>query len=197
MIEWLDKIDTQLFLLLNGLHSPFWDKIMWFASGKLSWLPLYILLLFFIYRKIGLKTWFALLLIILLITLSDQSSVHFFKNVFERFRPCHDPEISHLVHLVNNKCGGKFGFVSSHASNSFALAMFIALFFKKRSYTVFIFFWAALVSYSRIYLGRHYPGDIIGGMLLGIIIGLGVYHLFTFLYLKTFGKNSLELLKTP
>jgi len=111
-----------------------------------------------------------------LIALSDLSSVHFFKNVFERLRPCHDPELIDRVHLVNGECGGAFGFVSSHAANCFALAVFLVKILGKayRHFTPLILLWAAVVAYSRIYLAVHFPGDVLCGALLGTIIGFGV-----------------------
>ena len=122
MLESLNEIDSLLFLFFNGFNSPFWDKIMFFISGKLSWLPLYLTIIFFFFKKLGLKNGaITLTSAILLIALADQISVNLFKNVFERPRPCHNLNIKHLVHTVNH-CGGKFGFVSSHAANSFAFA---------------------------------------------------------------------------
>lgn len=184
MIEWLNNIDTKMFLFFNGIHSPFWDQIMWFASEKLTWLPVYLFILYLLYKKYSKNIWIPILAVVILITLSDQSSVKLFKNVFERLRPCHNPEIKHLVHLVNNKCGGKFGFVSSHAANTFALATFTTLIFRLKKYSVFIFSWAVLISYSRIYLGRHYPGDVLGGAILGILAGFLVYKLLILVYRK-------------
>jgi len=119
-----------------------------------------------------------LLLVVLLITISDWSSVHLFKNVFQRLRPCHDPDISHLVHLVNNHCGGKYGFVSSHAANAFAVVGYTVMIIRNRYYTIGIITWATLVSYSRIYLGVHYPGDVLGGAVLGLGVGFLVYWIF-------------------
>ena len=182
MIEWLDKIDIKLFLFLNQFNSDFWDRIMWFASGKLSWLPLYVFLLFLIFRKYKRNFWIPVLTIVLLITLSDQASVHLFKNVFERLRPCHNPEIKSMVHLVNNRCGGLYGFVSSHAANTFSLAVFTILIIQNRILTIGMISWASLVSYSRIYMGRHYPGDMLGGAILGILIAWLLFYLFTRIY---------------
>lgn len=180
LIQW----DTELFLFLNDINSPTWDKIMWFISGKEEWIPLYVLLLGWIIWKFRMKSIWILLLIPVLITLSDQSSVKLFKEVFERLRPCHNPDIQHLVHTVNNKCGAKFGFVSSHAANSFALAGYLSKVFKIKWFSVFIYLWASVVSYSRVYLGVHYPGDIIGGAILGLVIAWLVYQLLVFVQKK-------------
>lgn len=185
LIQW----DTDLFLFLNDLNSPFWDKIMWFVSGKYEWIPLYIILLGLIIWKYRMKSILVILMIPILITAADQISVKLFKEVFERLRPCHNSDIQHLVHTVNNKCGGKFGFVSSHAANSFALAGYLALIFRNKWFSMFILFWAALVSCSRVYLGVHYPGDILGGAVLGLIIAGLVYMLFAFLEIKFFNKG--------
>lgn len=180
MIAWLLEADQAFFLFLNGLHHPWLDPVMVFISGKFSWLPLYLLLLFFIIRQYGWESVRILLFIALLISMSDQLSVKAFKLVFERLRPCHEPELQGLIHLASGRCGGSFGFVSSHAANSFALASFVFLLFKTNwKYTgMFAFGWAAVVSYSRIYLGVHYPADILGGALLGIACGYFVWLLY-------------------
>lgn len=177
MLETILNLDTDLFLFLNGLNSPFWDPIMIFFSGKLTWLPLYLLLIFFMYRKFGWRLVWPLIGVVLVVVLADQTSVHLFKNVFERLRPCHNPEIQEFIHLASGRCGGRFGFVSSHAANSFGVATFLAYLFRRRWFSISILIWAALVSYSRIYLGVHYPADIIVGGLLGAVCGVSVWNL--------------------
>ena len=171
------EIDTDLFLFLNQFYNNFFDIIMKQISAKLIWVPLYSIVLFFLYKKFKLKKTILLLFFFaLLITLTDQTSVHLFKNVFQRLRPCHNPEIQQLTHFLSLP-GSKFGFVSSHAANSFAFAFLSLLLFRNKNYTIFILTWAFVVSYSRIYLGVHYPLDIIGGAALGIFISILIYRI--------------------
>jgi undecaprenyl-diphosphatase len=178
MIGWLQQVDTQLFLFLNSLGTPFWDPIMIFFSGKLTWLPLYLAIVFYMYRRFGWRLVWPLLGAALVVTLADQSSVHLFKDVFERLRPCHESALQDLVRLPTGRCaGGQFGFVSSHATNTFGVAVFLANLFRRRWFTVAIILWAAGVSYSRIYLGVHYPGDVLGGAMLGSVCGYAVWNL--------------------
>lgn len=175
MIEHLDK---QLFLFLNSLNSPFWDQVMHAISGKLIWVPLYLAILIWIgfrYRK---RFPIIFLLVILAVVLADQGSVHLFKNVFHRLRPCHDPELAGLVHLVKGECGGLYGFVSSHAANSFNVALLSLMLIRKRWYSVSILVWASVVGYSRIYLGVHFPGDVVCGAMFGSLVGWGVFKLY-------------------
>ncbi len=177
MLEILNTWDTKLFLLLNGMHSPFWDTVMWHIGGKFQWIPLYAFLLGYMIHRFGRRSVWIVLGAIVLITLCDQSSVHLFKNVFERLRPCHQPHLAGMVHLVKDHCGGRYGFVSSHAANTFGLAVFTGLFVRRRYYWAGMLFWALLVSYSRIYAGVHYPGDILGGAILGALLAKGMYLL--------------------
>jgi undecaprenyl-diphosphatase len=173
----LEQLDQQLFLFLNSLNSPFLDTVMHAISGKVIWVPLYLSILIFLGIKYKRKFLIILLFIILAATLADQASV-LFKNLVQRLRPCHEPSLEGLIHLVNGECGGKFGFVSSHATNSFNVALISLLFIKKRWYTISIILWASVVGYSRIYLGVHYPGDVICGSLLGALIGWSIYKLY-------------------
>ncbi|MFC2081341.1 phosphatase PAP2 family protein [Bacteroidota bacterium] len=179
MLETLNNWDTQLFLFFNGMHSPFWDSVMWWVSGKTSWIPLYILILGYLVYTFRWKVLWIVLGVAVLVTMSDQASVHLFKNVFERLRPCQQSHIAGIVHLVNDHCGGLYGFVSSHASNTFAIAFFTALWIRKRWFWIGIIPWAILVGYSRVYLGVHFPGDILGGAILGILLAWGTYQIMS------------------
>jgi undecaprenyl-diphosphatase len=174
----LERLDQQLFLFLNSIHSPFWDQVMYTISGKVIWAPLYLAILLFLGFKFKRKFLVILLFIILAVALADQISVQLFKNIVQRLRPCHEPSLEGLVHLVKGECGGQFSFVSSHATNSFNVALISLLFIRKRWYTISIVLWALVVGYSRIYLGVHYPGDVICGSLVGAFVGWSIYSLY-------------------
>jgi undecaprenyl-diphosphatase len=151
---------------------------MFAISGKLIWVPLYLAILWWLYRIYGRKFPILLLFVLIAVILADQVSVQVFKNTFQRLRPCHEPAIQGMVHLVNNQCGGLYGFVSSHATNSFNVALFSLMLIRRRWYSISIVSWAAIVGYSRIYLGVHYPGDVICGAILGSLIGYSVVKLY-------------------
>lgn len=191
----LEKLDQQLFLFLNSLHSPAWDKVMVLVSAKLTWVPLYLFILVLLAIKYRRSFLIIIPLIILTITAADQLSVHAFKEVFMRLRPCHEPSLEGLVHTVNDKCGGMYGFVSSHAANSFAAAVLSIGLLRKKWFTALMISWAVLVSYSRVYLGVHYPGDIIAGAALGALLGYLFYTLYFYfdeklVYNSNFFRNS-------
>jgi undecaprenyl-diphosphatase len=190
-IDSIKELDTELFLYLNSKHNAFFDPVMFWASHKYFWIPLYALFLFLAWKYYGKKVWLVALAAALLIVLADQISVHAFKNVFLRYRPCHNLAICEQVHLNDGK-GGMYGFISSHAANTFALAMFLWLLFrgKIRYFGAMIFTWAILVSYSRIYNGVHYPLDIVGGAILGMGIGIVVFKLFQYADRKLYDKNN-------
>lgn len=173
----LERLDQQLFLFLNSLNSPFWDQIMNMLTGKTIWIPLYLAILIYLGVKYKRKFLIILLFIILAATMADQISV-LIKNAVERPRPCHEPALEGLVHTFNGYCGGAFGFVSSHATNSFNVALISLLFIRKRWFTIGIIIWALVIGYTRIYLGVHYPGDVVCGSVLGAAIGWLNYRLY-------------------
>ena len=164
------------------MHNNFFDVIMYWFSNKVIWIPLYIYFFYLAFKKEGNRIWLVVIAAAVLILLSDQISVHVFKNVFLRYRPCHNLLIQAKVHLLNGHCGGTYGFVSSHAANTFALAMFLTLIFKDniKKFGIIIFIWASLVSYSRIYSGVHYPADVAAGAIVGMGIGVVVFKIYQY-----------------
>lgn len=179
-MQYLNKLDTELFLFLNGQHNTFFDPIMYWFSDKLIWVPMYLLIVFFIIKHYKMKGIFILIFVGLVILACDQTASHLIKNLVLRLRPSHEPSLAGLIHLSKAGPGGLYGFVSSHAANTFGLATFMYFVlddrFKWLKYWLFI--WAVLVSYSRIYNGVHYPGDVLGGALVGISFGWSMAKLY-------------------
>ncbi|MBP1593312.1 MAG: putative rane-associated phospholipid phosphatase [Bacteroidetes bacterium] len=179
-IQQLIQYDKSAFLALNGSDSTFWDGFMWVYTSTVVWIPLALVLLYVIIRNNKLKE--ALLIILLIaitITICDRVSSGVFKPIFKRFRPAQDPEFMYLVDIIHGYRGGRYGFISSHAANTFG-------------YTFAFLFWAIITCYSRIYLGVHYLGDIICGAILGFISGLLVYYIYKYIRSKYFYDKRLN-----
>lgn len=188
MIDWIIDIDKDLFLYLNHLRTDWVDPVMLFLSAKKVWIPLYLLILGLIAYRFRKKAIVLILGLILSVVAADQITSGFMKPFFKRPRPCHETTLSGQV-LTPGKCGGKYGYASSHAANTFAVAAFMFFLFREdKKYRWILFGWATLVSYSRIYLGVHYPLDIITGALIGTGCG--------FLLLRVAHRLNDKLIKT-
>jgi undecaprenyl-diphosphatase len=195
MISWLESIDRSILLFINGLNTPFLDELMWFFSGKLSLIPFYLILLYFLKKE---NNWsnsgLICIGVFLTVLISDQTSVHLFKEIFQRYRPSHNLEISHLLHYYEIKPGdfyrgGTYGFISSHAANYFGMLGFVLPLFseKYRILKVIAIVLGIIVSLSRVYLGVHYPSDVFLGAALGLLIGWSMNH-FIYSRFKFDGK---------
>jgi undecaprenyl-diphosphatase len=179
VFETLVNIDWGLFKAINGLHSEFWDTIMWWFTEKITWVPLYIFLAVLLYRKFGRLGLIMIAFSALLILISDQTS-GMLKDLFQRERPCHNDALAFDIHLVRERCGGLYGFVSSHAANTMALAVYVLLLTKARFRWVnrILLFYVLVVSYSRVYMGNHFPADIVGGWMIGIFAAFITYYFY-------------------
>ena len=172
MLDQLLEYNKDFFLFLNTLGSPTWDHFWLIITNKLTFIPLYALLLFLIYKKFGLKSLLIIILVVAaMITFTDQVT-NIFKRSFERPRPCGDEALSSQIRFIAVRCG-KYGFFSGHSSNSMAVAIFTGLLLKPffKNLIFVLLFWSAIVAYSRIYVGVHYPLDIICGMAFGAVSG--------------------------
>jgi len=177
LINDIIEIDKTLFLALNDMHHPLLDGFMYYISQVWTWIPLYLAIIITWIKKWKMEALWVILTAVVCLVLTDQLST-FMKETLERLRPSHNPEFEGLVHHVKGYLGGKYGFVSSHASNVFGFALLTSLIVKHKVYTVFIFMWAIMVAYSRIYLGVHYPLDIIGGLILGMLMAVITYTIY-------------------
>jgi len=181
IIEQLLEIERDTFLWLNGSgHCAFLDRFLWLFSGKLTWLPLaafFVAALFWHNRRHWREALLLLVAIAVVITVCDQFASGFCKTFFHRFRPTHHPDFMNDVITVNGYRGGRYGFISSHAANSFGFATLTATLFRRRAYTLAIFLWALINAYSRIYLGVHFISDIVPGILVGVLVGIAAAFL--------------------
>lgn len=177
MIEYLSGIDADALLAVNGLHDMFQDAFWWMVTAKWSSLLLVLALAWILLHQNRRHALLVLAMLVLSILVADQVSSGLIKHLVERLRPTHDPSLESMVHVINGYRGGLYGFVSSHAANSFAVATLIALVMRHRVVTLSMFTWALLQCYSRVYLGVHYPGDILGGIIVGVLAGWLVWQL--------------------
>lgn len=190
MLEFLLKIDEQLFLFINGLHSPFGDAFMTLMSSKTAWIPLYVILAALIYLRFKKQTGWIILGIAVCIGLSDITGSKIFKPNIKRLRPSHEAHLENKIHLTIGDNGepyrgGKYGYFSSHASTTFCLATFMFLLFRKknRAFSA-LFLWSFVIGISRIYLGVHYPLDVLTGFFFGALYAFLAFQIPYFKKLK-------------
>ncbi len=187
MISRLLQFDTDLLLAINGFHNSFLDVFLWQVSARATWIPLYVAMLALIvvaYRpqqRFRRDWWIGIAVVILAfaacVGLADFISSGVIKHAVCRLRPTQEPALEPLLHIVNGYHGGRYGFVSSHAANTFATALLFSLLIRQRHSTLTLLCWVALNCWSRMYLGVHYPGDIIGGLAVGAVVALAIYGL--------------------
>lgn len=187
-VDTLIHYDQELLLALNGVHAPWADTLMYWITFKFTWIPMYLALAMITIKAEGKKSIGIFIAVIVAVALADQITSGIMKPYFHRFRPCHEPDLAGMVHEITG-CGGQFGFASSHASTSFAVAgVWFALLKDKVNYMWLLLVWAALYSYSRVYAGVHYPGDILVGALIGILVAWVCIRLYFIFLAKYFGN---------
>lgn len=192
-MESIKNLDQSLLLFLNSFHNDFWDKAVTIFTSIEIWIPFYLLIIYFIIKTYKKNAVYILILIGLSIAVGDQFT-NLIKNSVERLRPTQDPILGSIVHNIYNR-GGEYGFFSAHAANTFILAIITAKLFKNQIYTILIFTWAVLVSYTRIYIGLHYPGDILTGWIWGFLAGWGFYQLMVIVQKRYFNANFPDISK--
>ncbi|HEY6142864.1 MAG TPA: phosphatase PAP2 family protein [Flavobacterium sp.] len=177
MLDKIQSLDTQLFVYLNSLGSEKYDALWLIITKQFSWIPLFLLLLYVIYKKIGRKqTLFLILFVAIMLVFTDQIT-NLVKNGFQRLRPCNNPEINSFIRIVQAR--SSFSFFSGHAANTMAVAVFLYLILKdKFKYFGLLFLWPLIFAYSRIYLGLHYPGDILAGYIFGAFFAFLMFKLY-------------------
>lgn len=185
------QLDTQLSLFVNGCHSSLADQFFYLYSKTNVWIPFYIAYILLFIKKLGKNSLWVVIGLVIAVIVSDQISSSFFKPLVERFRPSHEPSLVGQIHIVNEYVGGLYGFVSSHAANTSAIALFLILLLRNNWHSVILLSWTLLSSYSRVYLGVHYVGDVVCGTIVGLLSAWLVFKL----YIRNKGKFEPSSLK--
>nr|WP_315258599.1 phosphatase PAP2 family protein [uncultured Flavobacterium sp.] len=177
MLEKVLALDTQLFIYLNSLGSETYDGLWLFITKQVNWIPFFLLLFYLIYKKLGIKQTGYLLIFVAVLVLATDQLTNLFKYTFQRPRPCNNPEINTFIRIVQTRTS--FSFFSGHAANTMAVATFLYLIFNNQfKYFWLLFLWPLIFAYSRIYLGLHYPIDILTGYLFGFVLGWLMYKVY-------------------
>ena len=189
--------DKKLLLLINGMHCQYWDCFFRIYTGTLVWLPLFVALAWMFFRRQNVQGIVSIFFVAMVVLVCDQVSSSICKPLFERLRPTHDDVLQYLVHTVGGYRGGSYGFVSSHAANAFGIVTFVTLVVRNRALGMALTAWALINCYSRAYLGVHYVGDLVAGMLLGIVVGAVAYQLYLrsimrFIVIPRHNKRTLK-----
>jgi len=188
MIEQIDSWDKKALVFINGFHADWLDPVMFYITMTEFWTPLFVFLLYLIFRDYKKHGWLVVAGIVVSILLTDRITAGLMKPFFERLRPSQNPELEGMLHHVNNYKGGLYGFASSHAANTCGIAVFFFLLFRDRYRYIWLMFgWVAVMCYTRLYLGVHYPGDILAGLIVGLLSGFAAFRFYEWLARK-FGK---------
>lgn len=188
MLEKIVDLDKQLLVFLNGLGSETFDPLWFFLTKQINWIPFFLFLLYLVYKKLGAKQTIIVMLFVAVLLTVNNTITEFFKETFQRLRPCNDPEIKEIIR--NIKPSSTFSFFSGHSSNTMAVFVFLYSIFKRHyKYFVLIVLWPFIFAYSRVYLGLHFPTDILAGYTCGIIMGFLTYKLYQLLQIRYFKVN--------
>ena len=194
MLDTLIDLDSQLLLFFNSFHTPFLDRFMMLFTGRFIWAPMYALILLLFFKKYNpLRAGVFAVMLVAAIALTDQTCATVLRPIFERLRPSNlNNPLSEFVTVVDGYRGGRYGFPSCHAATSFALAIFLSLVVRRRGFSLVIFGWAMLNSYSRMYLGVHYPGDILVGATIGSAYGFICHRLALLTAMRLIKRRDID-----
>ena len=190
MLEFLKELDARLLVAINHSNNHVLDFLFYWISNKWIWIPFYFFLAYRVFKIDGRNGFILMIFVAATIAVCDQLASSFLKNYFMRLRPCHEPGLADQIHLVKDYCGGQYGFVSSHAANVFGLSALLIRIFRGKNLIAgsILWSWATIVSLSRVYLGAHYPGDIVGGAILGVVVG----SIFAGVYIQYIQKKKIK-----